>query len=666
MRTRHPRSVRRARLAAVLGGLLGATVLAAVSPGAGPSYADPAGTLHLPDLQTIIPTNSFSIVGTGQNREFRYTHLVYNGGPGPLQIQPFYRESAGVYLGHQQLLTHDEDGKFTVAQERRVADAFIFHAEHGHFHFPLASFGLYEVAPDGGIGAPASLSPKNGFCISDSYIYDTEIEHAGAGQGSWGTCTDPTTLRGISVGGADEYDYRDPGQAVPIPGLPDGTYWFRAMTDPNNDILESDESNNEEDVKVTIRNGEVSAGATASPDTTPCTTALQNPSAATLSGTVSLQATTSAAQPVRVQYYVDGLLTATSDTDASPYPATWNTTGTVDGMHWVSSKVTASRGRVCTSRPIQVTVDNSAGPDSTGPLLSFTDPEPGSTVGGRVAIAVNAADTSGVAKVRFSVGGTTIGADKAPPFTLVWNSRQADSGWHRVSAEATDAVGNSSRRTMRIKVVDVPPPLPLAVDGSVVARGTGTLVTPGLTTTRARDVVVALVSYDGPATPGSQSATVSGAGLSWHLVKRSTSQPGDSEIWAARTDGALHDRAIKAVPAAGGFDGMLSVFAFRNAARVSVAAAAGATGSAPSFYLPAIQEGSWVFAAANNWDHAVAPVPVAGQVIRNQWVNAGSDDTFWVQALARPTTAQRLVTIADTVPTGDRWNYVGVEVVARR
>jgi hypothetical protein len=60
-----------------------------------------------------------------------------------------------------------------------VPDAFVFHAAHGHFHFPLASFGLYAVAADGGPGAPVALSPKNGFCITDSYISNTTVEHSG-------------------------------------------------------------------------------------------------------------------------------------------------------------------------------------------------------------------------------------------------------------------------------------------------------------------------------------------------------------------------------------------------------------------------------------------------------------------------------------------------------
>src|SRR6266540_3855380 len=133
-------------------------LLAALPAG---TWANPAGTTHYPDLQTVIPTTAFSVVNGTSGREFRYTHLVYNAGPGPLEIQPQYSQASGSYLGEQQLFTHDSSNRWSLVQQLRVADAFVFHAEHGHFHFPLASFGLYRVAADGGMGDPVAISPKN-------------------------------------------------------------------------------------------------------------------------------------------------------------------------------------------------------------------------------------------------------------------------------------------------------------------------------------------------------------------------------------------------------------------------------------------------------------------------------------------------------------------------
>src|SRR5689334_4132227 len=131
---------RRALLGALVAGLLAVGLLAVVGTGTPVAQAAPAGTPHLPDLRTILPTDSFSIVNGPEGREFRYTHRIYNAGEGPLDIAPFYSTSAGTYLGRQQVMTHDAGGNWSALSTRRVADEFKYHAEHGHFHFPLASF----------------------------------------------------------------------------------------------------------------------------------------------------------------------------------------------------------------------------------------------------------------------------------------------------------------------------------------------------------------------------------------------------------------------------------------------------------------------------------------------------------------------------------------------
>ncbi|MGZ6645251.1 MAG: hypothetical protein ACXVFT_25875, partial [Solirubrobacteraceae bacterium] len=115
---------------------------------------------HYPDLQTVIPTTSFSVVQGTDGPEFRYTHLVFNAGPGPLEIQPQYNGAAGSYQGQQQLYTHNASNQWSLVSSVRVPDAFVFHAAHGHFHFPLAAFGLDAVAPDGGIGARSRSRPR--------------------------------------------------------------------------------------------------------------------------------------------------------------------------------------------------------------------------------------------------------------------------------------------------------------------------------------------------------------------------------------------------------------------------------------------------------------------------------------------------------------------------
>jgi hypothetical protein len=331
-------------------------VLAAITPA--------VGQVRYPDLRVIVPTDRFVIAQTQTGREFRYTHDTFNGGAAPLAIQPFYNSASGNYQGRQYLYTLN-GSTWSIAQTIPVAGAFVFHAAHGHFHFPLTAFGLYAVAAGGGIGAPVAISPKNGFCIVDSFIYDSTLPNAGA-FGNWGSCSDPTSFRGLSIGAVDEYDLSDPGQSIPINGLPDGTYWFRAMADPYNYLAESDETNNETDVKINIAGNTVQVLQTVVPVSPPLpTVAITSPSnGASLSGIVNLVASTSSG--TGVQFLVDG---QPLGQDVSPAGNTsWDTTGVPNGTHWLAAQTTDSNGRTNTSAVTSVTVANGTPPGNPGLL----------------------------------------------------------------------------------------------------------------------------------------------------------------------------------------------------------------------------------------------------------------------------------------------------------
>jgi hypothetical protein len=208
-----------------------------------------------------------------------------------------------------------------------------------------------------------------------------------------------------------------------------------------------------------------------------------------------------------------------------------------------------------------------------------------------------------------------------------------------------------------------PPPQTLGIDTSQSVNAKGTLKTPALTTPTAGDVLVAFVGMDGPIGAQKQKATVSGGGLTWTLVKRADTQSGVSEIWSAKATGKLTSQVITAAPGAGGFDGMLHVIAFKGAKDVGIAGATGAISGEPDIYLPGINTGSWVFAVGNDWDKAVARTPISGQILQRQWVDSGSGDTFWVQSTSAPQGVPGLVTIHDTAPKTDQYNYAAVEVV---
>src|SRR5262249_24442037 len=139
----------------------------------------PAQTLNFPDLSVVIPGNQISIAGTGTTRELQYTHDTFNGGTDPLIIQPTYNQATCTYQGTQHVYSLNK-GLWRLSQRIPRAGVFVYHAEHGHFHFPFSAYGIYAVAPDGGVGAPVAMSGKVGFCIADSFIYDSLLPNAGA------------------------------------------------------------------------------------------------------------------------------------------------------------------------------------------------------------------------------------------------------------------------------------------------------------------------------------------------------------------------------------------------------------------------------------------------------------------------------------------------------
>ena len=304
-------------------------------------------------------------------------------------------------------------------------------------------------------------------------------------------------------------------------------------------------------------------------------------------------------------------------------------------------------------------------PDTAAPLVTVTDPKPATTASGIVMLGATASDNVGVTAVQFKVDGQPLGAPvTTPPFQAAWDSRTASAGTHTITAEASDAAGNTGASTGVTVTVDnsAPPPAAIGIDRLVVRHAKGTLASPAITTSTAGDAVLAFVAFDGPNSAAAQSATVTGAGLTWTLVKRSNTQAGTSEIWSAKAVGTLTNQTVTATPLRSGFDGSLTVIAFRNAAGTGVAGASGAASGAPDIYLPGIPTASWVFAVGNDWDRAVARTPVAGQQLQDQWLDTGSGDTFWVQSTTAPSTAPGLVTIHDNGPTNDRWNYAAVEV----
>jgi len=228
----------------------------------GNAHAAAATPIRYPDLRSLIPASDLAIGYESGRKVLQFTHVIFNAGEGPLEIRPEYDPATDMARGFQRLYTVDDAGRPALAQEVPIADGqllFFWHAPHRHYHFPIAQHGLYEVTADGGVGPPVSMSPKLGYCLSDSALIETRGLSPPEDVYGGDRCVNPTRIIGISAGWGDVYRWWELGQSIDISDVPDGFYWFRSTVDPDNYLIESDKTNNTTDVLVAIQGDRVRA-----------------------------------------------------------------------------------------------------------------------------------------------------------------------------------------------------------------------------------------------------------------------------------------------------------------------------------------------------------------------------------------------------------------------
>jgi RHS repeat-associated protein len=231
-----------------------------------------------------------------------------------------------------------------------------------------------------------------------------------------------------------------------------------------------------------------------------------------------------------------------------------------------------------------------------------------------------------------------------------------------------DVTGRIVQRTMTPSPAATQTAPPVAVDTtvSVDATGTGGILTTGaFSTTTAGELLLALVQSDGPNSAGSQTTTVTGAGLTWSLIARENGQGGVSEIWKATATTTLTGATVTATQSnIGAYHQSLTVVALTGAAGVGASAQANSYTGAPTVSLTSTRAGSLVFGAGNDWDNNIARTVGAGQTLIHEFTDTVTGDDSWVQKVSAPTGAVgSAITVNDTAPTGDVWNLVAVEVI---
>ncbi|HEX5475481.1 MAG TPA: Ig-like domain-containing protein [Vicinamibacterales bacterium] len=99
-----------------------------------------------------------------------------------------------------------------------------------------------------------------------------------------------------------------------------------------------------------------------------------------------------------------------------------------------------------------------APPDTIAPAVSITAPLQGTDVSGVAAVAVDATDNVGVARVELWVGGVLAGTNPTVPFGFAWNTGTLVPGAYTLVAKAYDEAGNTASSTpVTVNVVPGPP-----------------------------------------------------------------------------------------------------------------------------------------------------------------------------------------------------------------
>ena len=219
-----------------------------VSSGPG---SDPTAALE-PDLTVDLASGLADWFQIGNTLYF--AQATPNIGLGPMDLW------AGADLGNGTQIVNQRiylDPSLTTYIERE-AGTFTFHPEHGHIHFDdYTTYSLRQSLPDANgdgvadVGAVVAGGQKTSFCLVDAAPYDLGLPNAAPEASGFGC----GTAQRISVGWEDVYDALTPGQQIDVSGLAPGQYWLEANVDPDNRLLESNESNNVGRVLISIGPG---------------------------------------------------------------------------------------------------------------------------------------------------------------------------------------------------------------------------------------------------------------------------------------------------------------------------------------------------------------------------------------------------------------------------
>lgn len=208
--------------------------------GTGEYYVDPVRN----DVVSCYPEETTDPDERIPTRCLRFDQIAYNDGAGPLELRfaPLDPASGGSPALRQRVVSSDGTWRERIAESQME-----FHAIHGHWHY--SGFGLGALFVDGD-AQPVRVSQKKGFCLIDVDFEAWGAKGNGPRRNSAPGCLAPDpdqggdVVMGITNGWADVYNWFLADQFIDITGLPDGVYRLEITADPNDTLLESDETDN--------------------------------------------------------------------------------------------------------------------------------------------------------------------------------------------------------------------------------------------------------------------------------------------------------------------------------------------------------------------------------------------------------------------------------------
>ena len=208
---------------------------------------------YLPDLVPIASTLTERLsIDTSEipgRSLLRFSTEVANAGDGPLELW-----GGSVSGSSQQVFQriYQADG----GSRDALAGEFVYHAGHGHIHFE--GFATYDLKLTNASGQIVASGGKTSFCLINIRQPLPDVSaNAGLVHGRGGTSCGQ--VQGISAGYSDVYSASLDDQWIDITNVADGTYWLEIEADPEDNLQETDETNNTARVQVTINNGQVSS-----------------------------------------------------------------------------------------------------------------------------------------------------------------------------------------------------------------------------------------------------------------------------------------------------------------------------------------------------------------------------------------------------------------------